>query len=86
MQGRSNISDKKDIVFKIQAYASKIFNDYLHTRTKKGLEAIDGDLVIDTNRQTKHQFGIYQATTNTVKLFDDTQKSEAFFRYPNTPK
>ena len=33
--GKSNIRDKKDIVFKIQAYASKIFNEYIHSRTKK---------------------------------------------------
>jgi len=35
LQGKLKLQDKKDIVFKIQAYASKIFNEYIHTRTKK---------------------------------------------------
>jgi len=87
LQWRSNIRDKKDIIFKIQAFASKIFNEYINTRTKKWLQILDGDIVIiDTGRTKIKQFGIYQAKTNTVKLFDDTKKSEQFFRYPNNFK
>ncbi|MFA6255572.1 MAG: tRNA pseudouridine(13) synthase TruD [Candidatus Absconditabacterales bacterium] len=86
LQGKLKLQDKKDIVFKIQAYASSIFNEYVHTRTKKGLQILEGDIVIDIANHKKHQFGIYQADTKTVKLFDDTQKNEQFFRYPSNLK
>lgn len=78
---RLKLQDKKDLVFKIQAYASKIFNEYLHTRTKKWLEIIDGDIVIDTANTVKNQLGLYQAKSDTIKIFDDT-KDKVFFRYP----
>jgi len=85
LQWKSNIRDKKDIIFKIQAYASKIFNEYLQSRTKKWLQAVDWDIIIDTTNNKKNQFGIYQAKTKTVKLFDDI-KNEQFFRYPTITK
>jgi len=81
LQGKLKLQDKKDIVFKIQAYASKIFNEYIHTRTKKWLEILDGDIVINTQNQKKFQYGVYQSKTNTIKLFDDI-KDKVFFRYP----
>lgn len=86
LQWKSNVKDKKDIIFKIQSYGSKILNEYIHTRTKKGLQMLDGDIVLDTTSDKKNQFWIYQAKTNTVNLFDDTKKSEQFFRYPNNLK
>ena len=84
LQWKSNIRDKKDIIFKIQAYASKIFNEYIHARTKKWLQILDGDIIIDIENSKKNQFGVYQAKTKTVKMFDDTKKDEQFFRYPKT--
>ncbi len=86
LQWKWNIRDRKEMVFKIQAYASKIFNEYIHSRTKKWLEILDGDIVIDTKNSKKNQFGIYQAATKTVKLFDDTKKNDQFFRYPTATK
>jgi len=86
LQWKLKLQDKKDIVFKIQAYASKIFNEYINSRTKKWLQVLDGDIVTDTEQHKKNQFGIYQAKTKTVKLFDDTKKNEQFFRYPNHTK
>ena len=86
LQWKSNIRDKKDIVFKIQAYASKIFNEYIRSRTKKWLQILDGDIIIDTEKTKGKQFGVYQAKTNTIKFFDDTNKTEQFFRYPNNFK
>jgi hypothetical protein len=47
---------------------------------------LDGDIVIDTANPQKNQFGIYQAKTNTIKLFDDMKKNEQFFRYPTSTK
>lgn len=86
LQWKSNIKDKKDIIFKIQAYASKIFNEYVNSRTKKGLQIMDWDIVIDNRNYQKKEFGIYQAETKTVKIFDDTKKNEQFFRYPDNIK
>ncbi len=86
LQGRSNIKDRKDIIFKIQAYASKIFNEYVISRTKKWLQILEGDIIIDTTNTKKNRYWIYQAKTDTVKLFDDSKKDEQFFRYPNTTK
>lgn len=82
LQGKLKLQDKKDTVFKIQAYASKIFNEYAHTRTNKWLHILDGDIIIDIESAKGKQFGIYQAKTNTIKLFDDTKKEEIFFHYP----
>ncbi|MFA7298276.1 MAG: tRNA pseudouridine(13) synthase TruD [Candidatus Absconditabacterales bacterium] len=86
LQGKSKIRDKKDIIFKIQSYGSKIFNEYVNSRTKKGLQILDGDLIIDTENYKKNIFGIYQAKTDTVKFFDDSKKNEQFFHYPNITK
>jgi hypothetical protein len=47
---------------------------------------LDGDIIIDTVNPKKNQFGIYQAKTKTIKLFDDTKKNDRFFRYPTTTK
>jgi len=86
LQGKLKMQNKKELVFKIQAYASKIFNEYVQSRTKKWLQALEGDIIIDTKGQSKNNFGIYQAKTNTVKMFDDSKKDEQFFRYPNPSK
>ncbi|MEI8008661.1 MAG: hypothetical protein WCI00_04590 [bacterium] len=47
---------------------------------------MDGDIVVDTENAKKNQFGIYQAKTRTVKLFDGNQKNEQFFHYPHITK
>ena len=86
LQWKSNIKDKKDIIFKIQAYASKIFNEYVSSRTKKWLQILDGDIVVDNQNYQKKQFWIYQAKNKSVKVFDETKKNEQFFHYPNAMK
>lgn len=84
LQGKGKIRDKKEILFKIQAYASKMFNDYLYTRIKKWLEVLDGDIIqiVDKKEYTHTQRWVYDATTDMVKLYNDTNKTKAFFRYP----
>lgn len=76
--------DKKEIVFKIQAYASKIYNEYIYSRTKKWLWIFDWDILEIVNKKDykRNKLWIYQAKTNTVKLFENT-KDQEFFRYPN---
>lgn len=86
LQKRSHIREKREVIFKIQAYASKIFNDYIQSRAKRGLQILDGDIVLHREKKGKNGFGIYQAKTGTIRIFDDTKKSEQFFRYPNMTK
>ncbi len=83
LQWKLKLQDKKDIIFKIQAYGSRICNEYIQSRTKKWLQILDGDIIVDTTSTDKNEFWIYQAANNTVKMFDDTQKDTKFFRYPN---
>ena len=76
----SKITNKKDIVFKIQAYASKLFNDYLFTRHNKDQLLVDGD-IISFEEKGKVQLGQYNKEKQTIRLFDD-QKSGKFFYEP----
>lgn len=84
LQGISKIVDKKEILFKIQAYASKMFNDYMSMRTKHWLVALDGDIiqVVDPQDYKKTRRWVYQAGTDTVRLIDDSHRDTAFFRHP----
>lgn len=86
LQWKGKIRDKKEIVFKIQAYASKIFNEYLQSRTKKWLQLLDGDIleIMDAKNYKKHHYGVYQEKTDTVKLFDASKTDKNFFRYPKS--
>lgn len=84
LQGKGKIRDKKEILFKIQAYASKMFNDYLYIRIKRWLEVLDGDIiqVADKKNYKQTQRWVYQSATDTVHLFADTNKNTSFFRHP----
>ncbi len=53
---------KADMVFKIQAFASQVFNEYVD---HVGSALVDGDIVAWT-AQGKMQWGVYDATTKAV--------------------
>lgn len=57
--------DKADIVFKLQAYASKIFNEYAEHVYDNGMQLLDGDIVMRV-AQWKTQYGIYDEPTDKV--------------------
>ena len=83
LQWKKKIKDKKEISFKIQAYASKLFNEYLYSRLKKWLQVVDGDIIEVLDKDYKKKgYGLYQASTNTVKLFANIKNEKDFFRYP----
>jgi tRNA(Glu) U13 pseudouridine synthase TruD len=56
-----------DVVFKLQAYASKIFNEYATQISESGKPLLDGDIVTRVG-QGKFQYGIYEIATNTVVI------------------
>jgi len=79
-----NLKDKKERLFKIQAYASKMCNEYIYWRIKKWLSPLDGDIVeiIDSKNFSQRQLWVYQETTQTVKIFDISKRNKDFFYYP----
>ena len=56
-----------DLVFKLQAYASKIFNEYATQISESGKPLLDGDIVTRVG-QGKAQYGIYEKATDTVVM------------------
>ncbi|USN54635.1 MAG: hypothetical protein H6765_09135 [Candidatus Peribacteria bacterium] len=55
---------KTDKIFKLQAYASKVFNEYAEKRTKNN-KVLDGD-ILTWIQEGRQQFGIYAAETQMV--------------------
>ncbi|MEI7562582.1 MAG: hypothetical protein WCJ39_02460 [bacterium] len=45
MEGTHHLRDKFESAFKIQAYASYLFNAYVRLRREKKLKPMDGDIV-----------------------------------------
>ncbi len=64
--------------FKLQAFVSKVFNDYVHLRMKHRQTLIDGDLVMRVEDGAT-QLGVYSKQTNTVTKAQLKGKSDKFF-------
>jgi tRNA(Glu) U13 pseudouridine synthase TruD len=45
LDGTTHIREKFEAKFKLQAYSSWLFNEYVAYRTKKKLELLDGEIV-----------------------------------------
>lgn len=72
-----------EIKFKLQAYASRLFNEYVLWRIKKKLSLLDGDIVELTHDASwAKQLGYYLAEKKVIKLFSDTHVNKDFFRHP----
>lgn len=57
LDGKLKIKETFEIKFKLQAYASRLFNEYVYMRTKKEPELLDGDIL----RSDYHdKFGIHK--------------------------
>jgi len=88
IDGTLKFPQRSETVFKLQAYASKIFNQYVVSRTKKWLKLMDGDIVhLAAMWPSKpKQIGVYQAKNEKVNVFeeklDKKDKSKQFFRNP----
>lgn len=84
LDGKLKLKEKQERLFKIQSYASKIFNEYVFSRLKKWLTIFDGDIleIIDSKDITTRQLWVYQSNTKTVKIFDRSKNNQNFFHYP----
>lgn len=72
------IKDKKEIVFKLQAFASKMFNDYIDLKLKSTSPLVEGDIVLLSQSQ---EYGIFHQTQK-VQYFHDAKWCPDFFYYP----
>jgi len=61
--------NKTDSIFKIQAYSSKLFNDFVKQRAKKWLVLMDGDIVTRT-KWANTIYATYQESDHTVHEID----------------
>ncbi|MCF7835230.1 tRNA pseudouridine(13) synthase TruD [Candidatus Gracilibacteria bacterium] len=86
LDGKLNLKEKQERLFKIQSYASKMCNEYIYSRIKKGIEILDGDIIeiIDPKNFEQRKLGVYQSQTDTVKLFDISKRNQDFFYYPSS--
>lgn len=78
------LKDHKERMFKIQAYASKLYNEYVNSRTKKWLECLDWDIIqiMNEKKNTNKQLWIYKMENDSVQIFENDLKDKDFFRYP----
>lgn len=58
---------KADVIFKIQALSSQIFNEYAEQVYAKNRAVIDGDLLTWVDKGRTH-FGVYEAASKLVFL------------------
>lgn len=73
--------DKRETVFKLQAYASHVFNDHANKRNKNR-KILDGDIL---SRSTEWwlQYGVYTKETKMVRICQVKSESRKFFFYPD---
>ena len=78
--------DKKEGLFKLQAYSSQLFNEYADMRVCMWLLPVDGDIVeiVDKNTGIFKDFAVYHEATNSVKVFKNQKGSGQFFRHPRS--
>ena len=71
---------KGEATFKLQAYASKIFNEYA-TKRSKNKKVLDGDIV--TRREDRYlKYGVYNAENKTVRVCPVKWENKDFFFFP----
>jgi len=86
LEWKLNLNKKSETIFKLQSYASKMFNEYVISRVKKWLKLINGDIVEVRNVRGKKLFGVYEENSKKINLFEENRekdKDKHFFRYPN---
>jgi tRNA(Glu) U13 pseudouridine synthase TruD len=69
---------RKEIIFKLQAYASFLFNAYYFQRQKNWLELVDGDILFLEKPIDGMDYGIYDASNKTVTCIQNKHSHEAF--------
>lgn len=77
------LKDRFEAKFKLQAYASWLFNQYLDLRIKKRLELLDGEIVEIDDVSWKKILWWYDARKKSIQTFKDNHSDKDFFHYPS---
>lgn len=82
LDGKLKIKEKFEAKFKLQAYSSRLFNEYVLARTRKWLMLFDGEIVELDNADWSISVWYYDEKSNMVQLFTDKHSDKDFFHYP----
>ena len=70
--------NRKEIIFKLQAYASYLFNSYFYERNKQELRLVDGDIVTLAQPVDEMSYWIYNIKDSTITLFQNKHSTTPF--------
>ena len=74
IEWKTSIRETFEIKFKVQSYASWLFNEYVEQRLRKWLSPMDGEIV-----SYQDAFGIYNKKNNAIALIDNIRNTEFFY-------
>jgi len=80
LEGTLKIKEKFEIKFKLQSYASWLFNEYVLARTKKWLTLYDGEIV-EVEQGNTFVLWYFDEKTKQIQLFEDIRSDKDFFHY-----
>jgi tRNA(Glu) U13 pseudouridine synthase TruD len=83
LEGKLKIHEKFEAKFKLQAYASRLFNEYVAWRTKKEPKMLDGDILQMDETGQKKLF-VYNQAKNTLQEIKARRTSNDAFCSPQT--
>lgn len=86
IEWKKKITETWEIIFKLQAYSSKIFNEYLIERINNWFEVLDWEVLKILNGENKNKLWIYTAKTKKITLIWNQKQTKDFFRYPDKTK
>lgn len=70
--------DRKEVTFKIQAYASFLFNSYFYERNKQQLKLVDADILSLDQPIDGMQYWVFNQHDNTITLFQNKHSTTSF--------
>jgi len=82
LDGELKMKEKFDVKFKLQSYASRLFNQYVMSRIKTKWELIDGEIVEIDYKNIK-SLAYYDAQKKILQKFDNKNLGKDFFSYPS---
>lgn len=82
LDGELKMKEKFDVKFKLQSYASRLFNQYVMSRIKTKWDLIDGEIV-EIEESGSKSLAYYDAQKNVLQLFDNKNLGKDFFSYPS---
>ncbi len=82
IEWKKKITEAWEIIFKLQAYSSKIFNEYLIKRIKDWFKLLDWEVVQILDGENSNRLWVYKAKTKKIILISEDKRSKDFFCYP----